>query len=392
MDFPVIDVVLVVILLLFFVAGARMGLWVTVGSLAGFVIGAAAAFFAIPIVASWVDDPRWRMLAVIAAALVLVFTGQGVGAAVGREIHRLFRSPALRTLGSLIGGAVNAAVAAVVILALSFSVSALGSPTLNQQTEESRVLDGISAAVPDPAEAWFAQLRTVVMQVDIPELAEPLVPHTDSSPAEQDLTAAAEESAQAVARITGVAEQCDQTQSGSGFLISSTRVVTNAHVVAGVESPTVELPSGERATGRIVHFDTERDLALLAVDEVSTAPVSVGDPLDAGDAAFVMGYPGGGPFSAGPAEVQARGESSVNDIYGDGASVHEIYQLSADVRQGNSGGPVVDPDGDVVGVVFAKAMEGEDVGFALTAQEAGQVLTAPEGFGETVSSGQCVER
>lgn len=392
MDFPVIDVVLVVILLLFFVAGARMGLWVTVGSLAGFVIGAAAAFFAIPIVASWVDDPRWRMLAVIAAALVLVFTGQGVGAAVGREIHRLFRSPTLRTLGSLIGGAVNAAVAAVVILALSFSVSALGSPTLNQQTEESRVLDGISAAVPDPAEAWFAQLRTVVMQVDIPELAEPLVPHTDSSPAEQDLTAAAEESAQAVARITGVAEQCDQTQSGSGFLISSTRVVTNAHVVAGVESPTVELPSGERATGRIVHFDTERDLALLAVDEVSTAPVSVGDPLDAGDAAFVMGYPGGGPFSAGPAEVQARGESSVNDIYRDGASVHEIYQLSADVRQGNSGGPVVDPDGDVVGVVFAKAMEGEDVGFALTAQEAGQVLTAPEGFGETVSSGQCVER
>ena len=62
------------------------------------------------------------------------------------------------------------------------------------------------------------------------------------------------------------------------------------------------------------------------------------------------------------------------------------------MRQGNSGGPVVDPDGDVVGVVFAKAMEGEDVGFALTAQEAGQVLTAPEGFGETVSSGQCVER
>lgn len=392
MDLPVFDIVLGLILLVFFVAGARMGLWVTVGSIIGFVLGAAAAFFAMPIVGSWVDDPLWRVIAVIGAALVLVLTGQGVGAAVGREITRLFRSPALRTIGSLIGGVVNAAVAAVVILALSFSVGALGSPALNQQTEESRVLDAISAAVPDPAEAWFAQLRTLVMQVDIPELAEPLVPHNGSDPADHDLTPAAEVSAESVARITGVAEQCDQTQSGSGFLVSSTRVVTNAHVIAGVDSPTVELPSGERVTGRVVHFDADRDLALLAVDEVSSAPLGVGSPLSPGDEAYVMGYPGGGPFSAGPAEVQARGESSLNDIYGGSASAHEIYQLSADVRQGNSGGPVVDPDGDVVGVVFAKAMEGEDVGFALTAEEAGEVLTAPGAFGETVTPGECVTR
>ncbi|MDO5493807.1 MAG: MarP family serine protease [Nesterenkonia sp.] len=392
MDFPVLDVVLVLLLIVFFVAGARMGLWVTVGSIIGFVLGAAAAFFAMPIVGSWVEDPMWRVIAVLGAALVLVLTGQGVGAAVGREITRLFRSPALRTLGALIGGAVNAAVAAVVILALSFSVSALGSPTLNQQTQESRVLDGISAVVPDPAEAWFAQLRSVVTQVDIPELAEPLVPHADSTPADHDLTPAAEVSAESVARITGVAEQCDQTQSGSGFLISSTRVVTNAHVIAGVETPTVELPSGERVTGRVVHFDADRDLALLAVDEVSGAPLDVGEPLDPGDAAFVMGYPAGGPFAAGSAEVQARGQSSLNDIYGGTAAAHEIYQLSADVRQGNSGGPVVDPDGDVVGVVFAKAMEGDDVGFALTADEAGEVLTAPGAFGETVTPGECVTR
>lgn len=392
MGVTVLDVILVLVLLVFFIAGLRKGLWVTLGGVAGFLVGATAAFFAIPLVAGWVQDPIWRVVAVLAAVIILVVAGHALGATAGAEVQRMFRSDTVRTLGSWIGGVVNLAVAVFVIAALSFSVSAMGFPQVNQHLKQSAVMQGIHTVTPDQTEAWFAQVRTLVMESDIPELAQPLVPESPEAPDELDLTAGAEETAQSVARITGIAEQCGQAQTGSGFVVSPTRVVTNAHVVAGVSEPSVELASGEVASAHVVHFDPQADLAVLAVDTLETPAVDIGDPMDPGSAGFVMGYPAGGPFDAGPAEVQARDVSQVNNIYGSSPSEVEIYQLNADVRQGNSGGPLVDQEGDVVGIVFARAMEGNAVGFAVTAEQAGSVLTEPEQFTETVGTGECVDR
>ncbi|MDZ5077081.1 MarP family serine protease [Nesterenkonia sp. HG001] len=392
MGVTLLDVILVLVLLGFLIAGLHKGIWITVGGIAGFLVGAVAAFFAIPLVAGWVPDPLWRIIAVIAAAIVLVVAGHALGTTAGAEVQRMFRSPALRTLGSLIGGALNAVVAVVVIAALSLSIGAMGFPQVNQHMRQSSVLMGITSVMPERAEAWIAQIRSTVMESDIPELTQTLVPESDETPDAQDLSGDAERASQSVARITGVADQCGLSQSGSGFVVSPTRVVTNAHVVAGVVEPTVELRDGQVVSARVVHFDASEDLALLAVDPVDAAPLEVGEPLDAGESGFVMGYPAGGPFQAGTAVVQARDVSQVNNIYGSAPAALEIYQLNADVRQGNSGGPLIDGDGDVVGVVFARAMEGSSVGFALTAEEAGEVLTGPDAYTETVSTGQCVER
>ncbi|MDS2171135.1 MULTISPECIES: MarP family serine protease [unclassified Nesterenkonia] len=392
MGVTLLDVILVLVLLGFLIAGLRKGIWITVGGLAGFLVGAVAAFFSIPLVAGWVPDPLWRIVAVIATAIVLVVAGHALGTTAGAEVQRMFRSPTVRTLGSLVGGALNVVVAVFVIAALSLSVGAMGFPQVNQHMRQSSVLQGITSVMPERAEAWIAQIRARVMESDIPELAQTLVPESDEAPDSEDLSAAADQASQSVARITGVADQCGLSQSGSGFVVSPTRVVTNAHVVAGVNEPTVELRDGQVASARVVHFDAAEDLALLAVDGLDAAPLEIGDPLDPGDTGFVMGYPAGGPFHAGTAVVQARDVSQVNNIYGSSPSSLEIYQLNADVRQGNSGGPLIDADGDVAGVVFARAMEGSAVGFALTAEEAGDVLTSPDSYTEAVSTGQCVER
>ncbi len=392
MGITLLDVILVLVLIVFLVVGLRKGLWVTVGGAAGFLVGAVAAFFAIPMVAGWVSDPVWRVVAVLAAAVVLVVAGHALGTTAGGEVQRLFRSPALHTLGSVVGGLANLVVAVFVIAALSFSVSAMGFPTVNQHMKQSMVLQGINSLVPERTEAWFAQIRTAVMESDIPEIAQPLVPESTELPDDVDLTAQAEQTAQAVGRISGVAEQCGQSQTGTGFAISPTRVVTNAHVIAGVGEPSVEMPDGEVVTGRTVYFNPGNDLAMLAVDPLDVPALELGEPAGPGTSGYVMGYPAGGPFTAGPAVVQARDVSQVNDIYGGSPSEVEIYQLNADVRQGNSGGPLVNQDGQVLGVVFARAVEGSAVGFAMTAAEAGEVLTNPEGFTETVSTGQCVDR
>ncbi|WP_120006728.1 MarP family serine protease [Nesterenkonia muleiensis] len=387
-----LDIVLALVVLGFVAAGFARGVWATLGGAAGFLVGAVAAFFAIPLVASWVPDPLWRVIAVIGCAIVLVVAGHALGTAAGAEVQRMFRSPALRTVSALVGAVVNLLVAFVVIAALSFSVQAMGFPQVNQHMKQSVVLQGINTAMPDRVEAVFADMRSAVMASDIPELAQLLVPEVEHAPESGELTDAAAATSQAVARITGVAQQCGQSQSGSGVAVSPNRVVTNAHVVAGVSEPTVEMPGGEVLTARVVHFNPARDLALLAVDTLEVAPAPVAGPMEAGVTGYVMGYPSGGPFVASPAVVQARDVSQINNIYGASPSEVEIYQLNADVRQGNSGGPLVDRDGNVAGIVFARAMEGNAVGFAVTADAAGDVLSSPDSFTETVSTGQCVER
>ena len=386
-----LDVILVVVLLGFLIAGLRKGVWATLGGVFGFLVGATAAFFAIPLVASWVDDPLWRVIAVIAAAVVLVAAGHGLGSAAGAEVQRMFNSRAVRSLSSLVGGLLNVVVAVFVIALLSFSISAMGFPAVNQAMKQSTVLSTIDSAVPEQAEAWFAQVRSAVLDSDIPQIAQ-LVPEPAELPEDQDLNDAGLASAASVGRITGVAEQCGQSQSGSGFAVSPTHVVTNAHVIAGVAEPAVEMPDGEVLTGRAVHFDPASDLALIAVDGLDVAPLEISAGVDVGDSGYVLGYPAGGPFSAKSAMVQARDTSQVNNIYGSSPSSLEIFQLSADVRQGNSGGPLIDQSGDVAGVVFARAVEGSDVGFAITADQAGDVLTDPDRYSETVSTGQCTDR
>ncbi|GAB3180277.1 MarP family serine protease [Nesterenkonia halophila] len=386
-----LDLILALVLLSVFVSGLRKGIWITIGGLAGFLVGATAAFFAIPIVSGWVSDPIWRVVAVLGAALVLVVAGHALGTTAGAELQRLTRSPTVRTLGALIGGVLNLVVAGLVIAALSFSVGAMGFPQVNQHMRQSHVLQAIDGAVPDAAEMWFAQVRTLVLESEIPQIAQPLVPQRDEAPDAVELSDGAEEAAGSVARVVGVAEQCGQSQSGSGFVVSPTRVVTNAHVVAGVGSPSVELPDGQVVTGRVVHFDPRQDLAVLAVDELQAEPLEFDDPMEVGESGYIMGYPAGGPFQSGSAVVQARDVSAIEGIYGGPSSSLEVYQLNAEVRQGNSGGPLLDADGDVVGVVFARALEGDAVGFALTAGQAGEVLTEPGQYTETVSTGQCVE-
>ncbi|MDT1990130.1 MarP family serine protease [Micrococcus luteus] len=168
-------------------------------------------------------------------------------------------------------------------------------------------------------------------------------------------TPAASSASAAVVRLTGTAAQCNQVQSGSGVAVAPDRVLTNAHVVLGVDAPTVT----DRARGvhaaRIVHLDTAHDLAVLAVDDADLPVMPVGAELTGGASASVLGYPDGGPFASTPAAVQAVGEVPLGDVLTGAASMVDVYTLAADIRHGYSGGPVVDAAGNLAGLVFARA-------------------------------------
>jgi S1-C subfamily serine protease len=176
---------------------------------------------------------------------------------------------------------------------------------------------------------------------------------------------------------------------GSGFVAADDLIVTNAHVVAGVDTPVVELPGRDAREGRVVYFDPIDDLAVIAVGGLGAAPLPVVPPVAAGAAVAVQGYPLGGPFTSGAAFVLSVGSAPVPDIYDQSSTPREIYALDADVRPGNSGGPLLTDAGEVAGVVFARGADDERRGYAMTTTELLPVLAGVSADAPAVQAGSC---
>ncbi|WP_411374313.1 MarP family serine protease [Arthrobacter sp. MPF02] len=389
----VLDLILILALLSYLVYGLRNGFLVTAGGIAGFAAGAVAAFFAVPLVSGFVEDSGWRLTAIVAAAVVLVVLGHGLGTMVGRQVRGAMRIRPLRAVDRVVGGAVNVVVSALVMSMLAFSISSLGVPIVSQQLAESKVIRFIDGLTPNPVKATMAQLRSAVIGNGIPTLIEgleqgPAVPVPNASTD----TPALNRAAQSVLRIAGTAYECGQNQTGTGFVVSPDRVVTNAHVVAGVSQPVVEMLDGGAMPGRVVYFDTKHDLAVLAVEDLPLQPLPLTGDLPGGSPAAFAGYPHGGPFQSKPATIQDITTVLVPDIYGSNPAPEEIYRLAGDVQPGNSGGPLLTTEGQVAGVIFAKATSDTDMGFAITMDDLNPVAAQAGSLSAPVSSGQCIQK
>ena len=389
----ILDLVLVVALLSYLIHGLRNGFLVTLGGIAGFAAGAVAAFVSVPIVSGLVEDSGWRLTAIVATAVLLMIVGNGLGTMIGRRIRSVVPFSPLRAADRLVGGGVNVVVSALVMSMLAFSIGALGVPFVSQQLAESKVIRFIDGVTPMPVKASMAQLRSAVIGEGIPTLldgfgqSQPIaVPDTSTD------TPALNKAAASVLKIAGTAYQCGQNQTGTGFVVAPGRVVTNAHVVAGVDEPVVETPGGRALPGRVVYFDAQHDLAVVAVDGLRSEPLALAADLPSGSAAAFAGYPHGGPFQSKPATVQDIATVLVPDIYGKNASPEDVYRLAGDVQPGNSGGPLLTMDGQVAGVVFAKATTESSLGFAITMNDLSPVAAQAPGLGSAVSSGQCIKK
>jgi S1-C subfamily serine protease len=192
-----------------------------------------------------------------------------------------------------------------------------------------------------------------------------------------------------VVKIRAIAPGCQKVLEGSGFVLSPERVMTNAHVVAGANSVTVEA-SGNPYDATVVSYDPTVDIAILSVPHLPPGPLAfANNPVTSGTEAIVMGYPGGGGFVATPARVRELIELSGPDIYRTATVNREVYTVRASVEQGNSGGPLIDLNGQVLGVVFGAAVDDNDTGFVLTAKEVAAQL-AHIGDTTAVATGQCV--
>lgn len=389
-DLNLLDITILIVFALYFFAGIRQGFFVTLGAFAGFLLGAFAAAYVSPWVISRVD-PAWHLLAGLGAVIACLVVGQMLGMTLGSTLRRLSDKTSLRVFERFLGGILSTLLSALVILTIVLVVRPLGVPAVTAVTAQSKVVTWMMATTPPGLQQAVNEARAKILTASgLPEISELLFP-VQSAPTEPLDNPALAAASQSVLQIVGSAEQCSYTSEGSGFLLDGGLVATNAHVVAGVNTPTLLALDGQAVTGRVVYLDQERDIALIAAPALDLPPLTlVGTEVPAGSTVSFMGYPGGGAFKNLPATVQGLGYTKTVDAQtGQTNPSRLVYQLAADVQQGNSGGPVLTEDGQVMAMIFAKSTQGQ-TGYAVPASDIAEALTQVSASSPAVSTGQCV--
>ncbi|HEX3705507.1 MAG TPA: MarP family serine protease [Mycobacteriales bacterium] len=368
-----LDIVLVVICLGFAFSGYRQGFVVGFLSFVGFIGGGAlGAKYASSLhgdIRIGLGPAMFGLLAVVICAML----GQLVATLIGVAIRREFTWRPLRTLDSVAGGAVSVISVLLVAWLVGASLAQSASGGVSREVRHSSILKGVDQVMPDAAHTWFASFRRLLDRDGLPEVFGGIgnEPITKVAPPSKRLvhSAVVRRAEPDVVKVTGIAESCSRQLEGSGFVYAVDRVLTNAHVVAGIASPTVQTVDGRTLPAHVVVFDPERDVAVLLVPNLDLTPLAFGGALSSGDSAIVAGYPENGGFTPRAARIRNVQNARGPDIYQNREVTRQIYALYAKVQPGNSGGPLLSTSGQVAGMVFAAAIDDPKTGYALTAHE-----------------------
>jgi S1-C subfamily serine protease len=375
----VLDILLLAAALWFAIIGYRQGFVVGILSVIGFLGGGLVAVYALPVVWSAATDDTevTTAAAIVAVVVVIVFAsiGQAFTTHLGNKLRRYITWSPARALDATGGAVVNVAAMLLVAWLIGSALAGTTLPTLGKEVRGSKVLLGVSQALPTQADTWFADFSSTLAQNGFPQVFSPFAdePIAEVRPPDAALAkgAVATSAKRSIVKVVGQAPSCGKVLEGTGFVFSDRRVMTNAHVVGGVDEPTVQIGGeGVRYDAKVVLYDWKRDIAVLDVPALKAPPLRFTQTdAERGGGAIVAGFPENGAYDVRPARLRGRITANGPDIYHRGTVRRDVYSLYATVRQGNSGGPLLTPEGQVYGVVFAKSLDDPDTGYALTGDE-----------------------
>jgi S1-C subfamily serine protease len=370
-----LDLILVVLVVAFGVAGYRQGFIIGVLSFAGFIGGGAiGAAFGPQLARSITANPAWQAVTAIVVVFLAAMIGQLIASGIGVAMRsRLTWRPA--TVVDAVGGAAVSAIAVLLIAWLIGSAVAYAPfPVISRQVNNSAVLRVIDRLVPQAANVWFSDFRSLLASGPYAQVFGALGAEGGLNlrpPNTTVLDSAGLTTARAsIVKVRGIAPSCSHRIEGSGFVYAPGHVITNAHVVAGVtEQQEVITTRGFSFAARVVLYDPKRDVAVLYVPGLDATPLRFAGPAPPNADAIVAGFPLDGPFTAVAARIGPSQTATSPDIYQSTQVSRQIYSIYAEVRPGNSGGPLLSRQGTVDGVVFAAAISVPHTGYALTASE-----------------------
>lgn len=375
------------------VAGARQGMVTAVASLGGVLVGLLLGFKIAPIVVERLSSPVTKVAFTLAILVLMVALGETLGVVIGRAVRGRMHVQSVRQVDSALGTVVLGLAVLVVAWLVALPMSSAGFPGLAAAVKRSTVLDAVDRVMPDAARRLPTELRRQLHSTGFPDALSPFssTPVTEVEPPDPALQASPVVRAlqPSVLKVRGRASSCGRALEGTGFVVAPQRVMTNAHVVAGTEDVAVE-SDGVRLAGTVVLYDADTDVAVIAVPALEAQPLQFSQQ-DAvtGASSIVLGYPLDGPYQASEGRVRERINLRGPDIYDSRTISRDVYTVRAVVRSGNSGGPMVDPQGQVLGVVFGAAVDDDDTGFVLTADEVADEVAAAPGLRDQVGTGDC---
>ncbi|MBV7293556.1 MarP family serine protease [Corynebacterium sp. TAE3-ERU16] len=391
----VVDGVLVTVVIISLWGGWRQGAFAsvlsTVGVLAGLICGAALA----PVVMAHTDSTALRYLYALGTVLVLVALGNLVGGVTGSTLRESARFRHTLVIDSIIG-AIFQVIATLIVTWLVASTLATGiTGPIARGLRNSVVLNLVDRSTPDALDTLPDKISAMLNDTGLPPMISPFegrVKHVDAPAPEVGDPALVAALQPSVIHVLGDAHQCRRRLMGSGFVAAPDLVITNAHVVAGTDAVLLDTALGVKEA-RVVFYDPGEDIAVLRADNLDLPPLQwANEPAVSGDEAIVMGYPESGPFEAAPARIRERLTINGPDIYATGRVEREAYTVRGTIRQGNSGGPMVNNSGEVLGVVFGAATEATDVGYTLTTAEVRGRIGDITRLTEPVDTRECVVR
>jgi S1-C subfamily serine protease len=391
----IVDWLMIGALIVFALVGWRQGFVTGALSFLGFLGGGLLAVLWLPdLVERFMSSGIARIITVAVGVLVSALVGQALLSMLGRRLRGSITWRPVRFVDSAGGAALNVLALALVAWVIASVVAYLPRSEVTRQVNASIVLGTMDSLLPDVARSAFDGLGDVVSSTAAPRVFAGLayLPGDDvDAPAPQAAQAAVEVIRDSAVRITGTAPSCDSIVSGSGFAVGPELIVTNAHVVAGVDELLVRVRPGQTSSrATVVYFDPDKDVAVIRTRGLQARPARLArSGLEVNQGAVVAGFPRGERFVAESARVRARVDARGESIYGRSGVQRDVYVLRASVEQGNSGGPLTDELGDVQGMVFASGLEEQETAYALTADEIRAALDALGTADRAVSTGSC---
>ena len=386
-----LDLIIVVVAVAYAISGYFQGFVVNLVATIGLIAGGLLAVAVVPRLLS--DDSPSVSGSLLALGLVIAAAaiGQAAGTYVGTGLRDGLRWRPLRWVDAVAGSVLSIVAVLCAGWALGYSVSGTSIPYLSTASRDSSILHRVDGVMPGRATSVLRSFNEMLDSSLFPRYLDPFESEDIAEVAPPDQRTLARDEVRAarasVVKILGQAV-CDRGIEGSGFAYAPDRIMTNAHVVAGVSEPTVVI-GDRRTSARVVLFDQELDIAVLAVDGLDLTPLELDTAGRAGRSAAILGYPQNGPFDAGAARIRDEVRLRSPDIYDRGQVVRQTFSVRGLVRSGNSGGPLVSSQGTVLGVIFAASVTDSSTGYALTAEQVGDDARRGIAATQPVPTGGC---
>jgi S1-C subfamily serine protease len=301
----------------------------------------------------------------------------------------------MRTIDSLIGFGLAIVAVASISSTLSSAAQVIPNKTVNNLFSQSQLISQIDQYLPERFKDAAQKIQNVITDSPLPEVFKSLV-ESRITPTQLETEVAIPEivtkSVASTVRIDGIAESCSAAMVGTGFIVSNERVITNAHVVAGVKEPVITLSNTQtQLGGRVIAMDRHKDIAIIFVPGLTGEKLTFIGPVTPNEVGFVVGYPNGGKLRTSAVSVSAEFESLGTDIDGNGEARRAVIVFGGDVKPGNSGGPLLNDQGQVLGMVFAADEQNKNTGYALAPSEVAKLISETTYKTESIATGSCAK-